>query len=294
MDEQFPDPSSGNQPGPFLGSDAITAGLLTAHDLRTRYRAVYRNVYLADDVALTPVLRARAAWLFAGPDAVLSGISAAAVHGVKWLDVNAPAEVVRNNRRAPDGLQVRSYVLAPEDICDVDGMRVTTVARTMFDLGWLLPCADAVPVLDALMNNSGIEPETVWSLADANPGIRGIDRVRMSLARADGGAESPLESRTRLRLRHTGIPGLQTQIPFYDQWGLVWNRAAMGWPRWKLAVECDEEKDTAGYRAWVHSHTAELESYDWAVVWVTESMLSGQNDLVERVRRKLSAAARRG
>lgn len=68
----------------------------------------------------------------------------------------------------------------------------------------------------------------------------------------------------------------------------------MGWPRWKLAVECDEEKDSAGYRAWVHSHTAELESYGWTVVWVTESMLSGQNDIVERVRRKLLAAARRG
>lgn len=294
MDEQLPDSSPGSRPGSFLGSDAIEAGLLTAHDLRTRYRAVYRNVYLADDVALTPGLRARAAWLFAGPDAVLRGISAAVVHGVNWLDVNAPAEVVRGNRRAPAGIQVHSYALAPEDICDVDGMRVTTVARTVFDLGRLLPCADAVPVLDALMNKSGIDRETVWSLADANPGIRGIDRLRMSLARANGGAESPLESRTRLLLRHTGIPGLQTQIPFYDQWGLVWNRAAMGWPRWKLAVECDEEKDSAGYRAWVHSHTAELESYGWTVVWVTESMLSGQNDIVERVRRKLLAAARRG
>lgn len=294
MDEQFPGPSPGSRPSPFLGSAAIAAGLLTAHDLRTSYRAIYRNVYLADDIALTPGLRARAAWLFAGPDAVLSGISAAAAHGVNWLDVNAPAEVVRANRRAPDGIQVRSYALAPEDICHVDGMRVTTVARTVFDLGRLLPCAEAVPVLDALMNKSGIGRETVWSLADANPGVRGIDRLRMSLAQADGAAESPLESRTRLLLRHTGIPGLQTQIPFYDQWGLMWNRAAMGWPRWKLAVECDEEKDSAGYRAWVHSHTAELESYDWAVVWVTASMVSGQNDIVERVRRKLLTAALRG
>ncbi|MFN6551643.1 hypothetical protein ACP6C7_13200 [Mycolicibacterium septicum] len=291
MDEQRLSP--GSRPSPFLGSAAIAAGLLSAHDLRTSYRAVYRNVYLADDVALTPRLRARAAWLFAGPDAVLSGISAAAVHGVNWLDVNAPAEVVRNNRRAPDGIQVRSYALAPEDICDVDGMRVTTVARTIFDLGRLLPCADAVPVMDALINKSGIDRETVWSLADANPGIRGVDRLRMSLAQADGGAESPLQSRTRLLLRRTGIPGLQTQIPFYDQWGFVWNRAAMGWPRWKLAVECDEEKDSAGYRAWVHSHTAELESYDWTVLWVTESMVSGHNGIVERVRRVVGSRTAR-
>ncbi|MGV0813523.1 hypothetical protein ABQF34_16290 [Mycolicibacterium boenickei] len=295
MDKQFPGSFPGRGPDPFLGSDAIHAGLLTAHDLRTSYRAVYRNVYLAKEVALTPVLRAKAAWLFAGPDAVLSGVSAAAVHGTKWLDVNAPAEVVRTNRHAPDGLRVHSYVLAPEDVCEVDGMRVTTVARTAFDLGRLLPSAAAVPILDALLNRTGIDPEEVWSLVEANPGVRGIDRLRVSLAQADGGAESPLETRTRLLLGRTAVPGLETRIPLYDPWGLVCTRVAMGWRRWKVAVECDEEKDSADYRSWMHAHTAELESRGWAVVWVTEAMVSGRayGNLVERVRQKLWAQSRR-
>lgn len=80
MNGQF----SGRQPSPFLGSDAIRAGRLTARELKTKFRAVYRNVYLDKKVALTPLLRAQAAWLFAGPDAVLSGVSAAAVHGTKY------------------------------------------------------------------------------------------------------------------------------------------------------------------------------------------------------------------
>lgn len=66
---------------PFLGSEAIRAGLVTGHELRPKFRALYRNAYLADDVPLTPMLRARAAGLFAGPDSVLSGVSAAAVLG---------------------------------------------------------------------------------------------------------------------------------------------------------------------------------------------------------------------
>ncbi len=70
---------------PFLGSTALETGLLTRRELRAGYRAVYRGVYLANEVALTPRLRAQAAWLFAGPDAVLCGLSAAAVHGTKWL-----------------------------------------------------------------------------------------------------------------------------------------------------------------------------------------------------------------
>lgn len=114
MNQPFLGGFPGRQPSPFLGSDALSSGVLTVHQLRKNYRAVYRNVYLAKDVALSPLLRAQAAWLFTGPDAVLSGISAAAVHGTQWLNVNAPAEVVRANCHAPDGLRVRSYALAPE------------------------------------------------------------------------------------------------------------------------------------------------------------------------------------
>ncbi|QZH62831.1 hypothetical protein K1X22_14760 [Mycolicibacterium farcinogenes] len=292
MGTQLPGAFPARQPSPFLGREAIRAGLLTAHELETKYRAVFRNVYLANDVALTPLLRAHAAWLFAGPDAVISGISAAAVHGTNWLDSGAPAEIVRANRHAPPGLLVHSYALAPDDICRRSGMRVTTVARTAFDLGRLLPHAEAVPTLDALMNKTGLDPEDVWSLARANPGLRGIDRLRQSLFEADGGAQTPLETRTRLLLCYIGIPGLETQIPFYDEWGLVYTRVAMGWRRWQVAVECDEERDTPGYRNWVHSQTAELESRGWAVVWVTRSMAFGQNNIARRVLEKLLAAQR--
>lgn len=287
-------PFPGRQPSPFLGSEALRDGLLTAHELATKYRAVYRNVYLANEVKLTPLLRAQAAWLFAGPEAVLSGVSAAAVYGTKWLDAAAPAEVVRANRHSPPGLRVHSYSLAPADICEVGQMRLTTVERTAFDLGRLLPHSEAVPILDALMNKTTLDPEAVWSLAEANRGIRGIACLRASLAAADGGAETPLETQTRLLLRRTAIPGLETQIPFYDEWDLVCTRAAMGWRRWKVAVECDEELDSLDYRRWVHSHTAELESRGWAVVWVNRSMVPRQrNRIVERVWQKVLAAKRR-
>ncbi|MGV0738666.1 hypothetical protein ABQF35_18220 [Mycobacterium syngnathidarum] len=292
MNQPFLGGFPGRQPSPFLGSDAVSSGVLTVHQLRKNYRAVYRNVYLAKDVALSPLLRAQAAWLFTGPDAVLSGISAAAVYGTQWLNVNAPAEVVRANCHAPDGLRVRSYALAPEHIREVDGMRATTVARTAFDLGRLLPNTEAVPVLDALMNKTKIDPDAIWRLVEENPGIRGIDRLRMSLAQADGGAESPFETQTRLLLRNTAVPGLETQIPFYDEWGLVCTRATMGWRRWKVAVECDDERDSTEHRTWVHSHTADLESRGWVVVWVTKAMISGRRSIVRRVQQKLWAAQR--
>jgi hypothetical protein len=282
---------------PFLGSAAMETGLLTKGELRAGYRAIYRGVYLANEVALTPRLRAEAAWLFAGPDAVLCGLSAAAVHGTQWLDVNAPAEVVRSNRHSPAGLTVHSYALAPEEVRETNGgMRVTSVARTAFDLGRLLPETEAVPTLDALLNATGLNPADVWALADANRGIRGVARLRSALAQADGGAETPLQTQTRRLLRRTGIPGLQTQILFYDEWGSVCTRAALGWPRWQVAVECDEDADTPGYREWIHSHTAELESRGWSVIWVTKSAAEGHGGpglVVLRAQEKLWAAQRR-
>lgn len=282
---------------PFLGSAALEAGLLTKRELHAGYRAIYRGVYLANEVELTPRLRAEAAGLFAGPDAVLCGLSAAAMHGTKWLDVNAPAEVVRTNRHSPAGLTVHSYALAPDEVREISGgMRVTSVTRTAFDLGRLLPETEAVATLDGLLNATGLDKADVWALADANRGIRGIARLRSALALSDGGSESPLQTQTRRLLRRTGIPGLQTQIPFYDEWGLVCTRAAMGWPRWKVAVECDDDADNPDYREWVHSHTAELESRGWSVIWVTKSTAEGRGSpgmVVLRAQEKLLAAQRR-
>jgi len=171
---------------PFLGSAAVQTGLLTRQALRTGYRAVYRGVYLANEVALTARLRAEAAWLFAGPDAVVCGLSAAAVYGTEWLDADAPAEVVRSNRHSPAGLTVHSYALAPDDVCMAGGMRVTSAARTAFDLGRLLPENQAIPTLDALLNVTGLDPAHVWALAEGNRGIRGVDRLRIALGQADG------------------------------------------------------------------------------------------------------------
>lgn len=31
---------------PFIGSEALSAGRLTRHDLRTKFRAVHRDVYI--------------------------------------------------------------------------------------------------------------------------------------------------------------------------------------------------------------------------------------------------------
>ena len=277
---------------PFLGRQAVRGGRLTTYQLRTRYRAVYRNVYVPNDATLTASSRARAAWLWAGGDAVLAGISAAAVLGTKWLDGGEPAELIRSDRHCPAGVVVRSWHLSPDELCFIGGMRATTPARTAFDVGRMLPQNRAVPIMDALMKATNVKPADVLMVADARPGCRGVQRLRAAVELADQGAESPQESRVRLLLVKAGLPKPETQIEFRDRYGAVYIRVDMGWRQWKVAVEYDgvQHWTDRRQRSWDIDRIAMLEAMGWVVVRVSAEMLSRPHVIVERVKARLRAA----
>lgn len=79
----------------FLATEALAAGAVTRHGLQTRFRKLHQNVYAPIDLELTAHHRAIAAWLWSRRSATLSGHSAAAVLGCKWLPEDAPAELSR-------------------------------------------------------------------------------------------------------------------------------------------------------------------------------------------------------
>ncbi len=265
---------------PFRGSEALSRGRLTRNDLRMRYRRVFRDVYLAEGVELSALATAHAAWLSTG--ATLAGSSAAAVLGTKWLDARAPAEIVRADRHAQPGLVVRSYVLADDETCVVRGMRVTTAARTAFDIGRSLPPERSVVVLDALMNATGVKVAEVEAVADRYRGHRGTRRLHAALAVADGGAESPQETTVRLMSTDAGLPKPQTQIEFRD----LRIRVDMGWREWKVAVEYDGIQHWTD-RSWDIERIVLLEAAGWVVIRISAEMLKRPHVIVERVRAAL-------
>jgi very-short-patch-repair endonuclease len=269
---------------PFVGSQALKRGALTRRELRTRYRAVFRDVYIGEDAQLTAASKAHAAWLSTG--ATLAGLSAAAVLGTKWLDVSAPAEIVRADRHGQQGIVVRSHRLADDEVRTIRGMRLTTAPRTAFDIGCGLPLADSVPILDALLNATGIKPADVIAVARRHPRARGIRRLGAALELADGGSESPQETRLRLLLIGAGLPKPETQIEFRE----LHIRVDMGWREWKVAVEYDgiQHWDNRYQRSWDIERIALLEAAGWSVVRVSAEMMSRPNAIVERVKAKLA------
>ena len=275
---------------PFLASAALDRGAVTRNDLRTKYRPVYRDVYLPRDAVVTAAVKARAAWLSTG--ATLAGVSAAAAFGTKWLDAAAPAEVIRADRHSQPGIIAHSYHLDADEIRRIRGMRATTPARTAFDIGRSRPPDQAIPILDALLNATGVKTADVVAIADRHQGIRGVRRLRATLALVDGGAESPQESRVRVLLVGAGLPQPETQIEFFDQYGSVRVRVDMGWREWKVAVEYDgvQHWSDRRQRSWDIDRIALLEAAGWTVVRVSAEMLSRPNVVIARVRAKLRAA----
>lgn len=70
---------------PFIGSEALSAGMLTRYELRKYHRAVMPDVYVEKWTTLSHRQRLRAAWLWSRRQAVLAGSSAAALYRAKWI-----------------------------------------------------------------------------------------------------------------------------------------------------------------------------------------------------------------
>ncbi len=83
---------------PFIGSEALAAGVVNRYQLANRYDAVFRNVYVPKGHALGPVDKAIAAWLWSDRRTTVAGLSAAALYGSLWIDAALPAELNQPSR----------------------------------------------------------------------------------------------------------------------------------------------------------------------------------------------------
>jgi hypothetical protein len=99
-----------------------------------RLHRVHRGVYGVGRRPVTPLERASAAVLACGPRAVLSHGSAMALWGF-WKRWEQPFEVTVPGDRRPSGIVAhRSATVAWRDLTTQLGIRVTSPARTVFDI----------------------------------------------------------------------------------------------------------------------------------------------------------------
>jgi very-short-patch-repair endonuclease len=277
---------------PFLGAEAIAAGVLNRHQLRTRYRIIFPGVYLEHSVEATMQTKAVAAWLWSRRRAVVGGQAAAALRGAKWVNSIDDVELFWSNTRPPAGVKTRNELLVDHEFGLVRGIPVTTAARTAFDLARLGPVDPAVARVDALIQATGVKPADVELVASNHRGARRLRQLETVLALSDSGAESPRETWLRLLLGRGGLPPLRTQFEVLDDGRFV-ARLDMAWPDLLVAVEYDGEQHRTDRRQYIRDlrRLESLERLGWIVVRVVAG--DSRADIIRRVRSALALQASR-
>ncbi|MFV8166321.1 hypothetical protein ACNQVK_30175 [Mycobacterium sp. 134] len=229
---------------PFIGSEALAAGKLTRHDLRARFVAVHKDIYIPRGTRPTAVLRAKAAWLRSRRRGVLAGHSASALHGARWIDPALPANILDTNRRPTRGVVAWADAIDDDEICLVGDIRLTNPLRTAVDLACRLSEDAAVAAIDALARATRLKVADIELAAQRHGGRKGIKQARASIALVDPGAESPKETWLRLLVVRAGYPPPQTQHPIYNEYGALIGHVDTAWPELKIAMEYEGQHHT--------------------------------------------------
>jgi very-short-patch-repair endonuclease len=121
---------------------------------------------------------------------------------------------MRGNSSSTAKRIIRRRAVDDADFATVDGIRVTTVARTLLDVALDHPMDVSVPMIDHALRAGLVDAAVVAGLTDGVRGRRGAKQARWAFALADSARESPAESICAVRFHEHGIEGFEPQISF--------------------------------------------------------------------------------
>ncbi|WP_285029748.1 hypothetical protein [Mycolicibacterium sp. lyk4-40-TYG-92] len=261
---------------PFIGSEALAAGTLTRHQLRTNFVAVHQDVYVPRGTRPNAIIRAKAAWLRSRRTGVLAGFSAAALHGARYIDAALPANIIHSNRRPARGIVVWADTLDGDEVCAIGEMQLTTPLRTAVDLARRCREDVAVAAIDALAHAARLTVTDMRAAIERHPGQRGLKQARLTIGLVDPGADSPGETRLRLLIVKAGFPRPVSQHPVYNEFGVLIGEVDLAWPGLKIAVEYEgrHHMDPDQIRKDI-ARIEEMIEMGWLVIRVTSRDPSG-------------------
>src|SRR3954452_1033774 len=192
----------GHLTGVFIGSHAIAEGALTRKQLRERsYRRLVQGVYADPALPFDHQLRCRGVALLLPERTAIGGYSAAAWHGAPFAGATDPVTVIRPSDvewKGPRGTKVHRTDLVDADVEHRDGVPVTTVYRTAWDVAAMESTGTAVAALDAMVRAEEIELADLRAMMTSGTGRWGIAKVRRVFPLVDPRAASAPESRVRV------------------------------------------------------------------------------------------------
>jgi len=212
-----------------LGMSAATIQRRTRQGLWER---LFPAVYLVGGHRLTDEARVRAAWLWAGQQAAISGPAAAFWHGLldrspEIVEVTVPRAL---SPRCPDGLRVRRRDLDPVDLIGTRDIWLTAPPLSVLETAVVL--SDGSTFLDRALQRHVRFP-TAYRAFCRNMGRRGSSAAGRLLVAAADRADSAAERLLVRLLREARISGWVLGHPF-GPW-----RIDLAFPERRVAVEVD-------------------------------------------------------
>jgi hypothetical protein len=241
------------KPEIHLARDAVTAAERNALAIAARRGdlvRVVRGVYVpagswgALDARGRARIRSRCV-LSAGSGGVLSHHAAACEWGLPWIG-ERPHRVDLLSAHGRSTAEVLRHREDVDEAATVDGVAVTSIARTVIDVARTAPFPCAIAVADAALSPSQsaaagrapVSREQLESELARVPRFHGDVRARVVVSSADAAAGSPGESVSRWSMFRAGIRPPMLQHRFANPHGGSWF-VDFWWPDVRIVGEFD-------------------------------------------------------
>ena len=264
--------------GACLRSDAVR--LYGRYEVRAAVRNAVLHVPWPGVVtdatrAADPLTVISAAWLAVGRDALVTGPSAAVLHGLTALPAT-PAHLVvpyDSRQRSRTGLVIHKGGRLADDRDERQGLPVVCLERVVSDLACNASPPDALAVIDQALGGLKEEDRPAFRrrlrerLQD-RPDPRGTRIGRRLVDLATGLAESPAESWWLWRVVDLGFPVPEVNPWLRDLDGVGLFRLDLGWPELRIALEHNGYAAHRGREDRDARRLADLERRGWSVIVV--------------------------
>jgi very-short-patch-repair endonuclease len=253
-----------------------------------RLHVLHRGVYAVGDRCLPALGRLAAAVHAAGRDAAASHRSAATLHGLRAYD-GWPEVTARPGTRKHRDIRITRGAIQPDEVTVVQGIRATTVARTLLDLGdeKAVRQAEFLGVFDLA---------ELSRLLERYPRRRGTARLRKVIrayADSDVRTRSEMEERFWALVLGANLP--RPELNGTVELGQLTIEADVVWRDAKLIVELDGRQAHATRYAFEADRERDRAAAlaGWLVIRITWRQLAEQpRRLIRDIRRVLSERRR--
>jgi very-short-patch-repair endonuclease len=248
-----------------------------------RLHALHREVFAVGHSRIAAAGRRWAAVLAYDDEASLSHRSAAALWGLArerpgLIHVTAGTGRQGIDRRA--GIFIHRGRLHPEDRAERGGLRLTTVARTLFDFAEFANRRQLESAWEEADRLNLLELQAVARVCERGYGRRALKPIRRLLAEARTATmtRSPLEDAFARFCQERNLPA-----PSFNTTVLGFEVDAL-WPRARLAVELDSWKFHSHRAAFERDRARDsaLQASGYRVIRVTYRRIKREGDALER------------